>query len=134
MFQQNNRGAGATRRKFGTSIDVNSARNDDGAAAKGGKAGAPVEKRTTRSMVAGGEAFARAPTSRSNGNQMRDDVSSRPQGSSRTSVRSSTFTVPNASSYQHTGQVDNIDDRDREDPLCATDYVQEMVSESDCVP
>mmetsp|Transcript_6694 Transcript_6694/g.14635 ORF Transcript_6694/g.14635 Transcript_6694/m.14635 type:complete len:372 (-) Transcript_6694:523-1638(-) len=126
MFQQNNRGAGATRRKFGTSIDVNSARNDDGAAAKGGKAGAPVEKRTTRSMVAGGEAFARAPTSRSNGNQMRDDVSSRPQGSSRTSVRSSTFTVPNASSYQHTGQVDNIDDRDREDPLCATDYVQEM--------
>ena len=33
-----------------------------------------------------------------------------------------------SSSYQHTGQVDNIDVRDKEDPLCATDYVQEMVS------
>jgi len=33
-----------------------------------------------------------------------------------------------SSSYQHTGHVDNIDDRDKEDPLCATDYVQEMVS------
>lgn len=30
------------------------------------------------------------------------------------------------SSYQHTGQVDNIDDRDADDPLCATDYVQDM--------
>ena len=32
------------------------------------------------------------------------------------------------SGYQRTDQVDNIDDLDREDPLCATDYVQEMVS------
>jgi len=29
-------------------------------------------------------------------------------------------------SYQHSGQVDNIDERDAEDPLCATDYVQDM--------
>lgn len=29
-------------------------------------------------------------------------------------------------SYQYTGQVDNIDIRDENDPLCATDYVLEM--------
>ncbi len=29
-------------------------------------------------------------------------------------------------SYQHTGQVDNIDERDADDPLCATEYVQDM--------
>ena len=33
-----------------------------------------------------------------------------------------------SSSYQLNGQVDNIDNLDKEDPLCATDYVQEMVS------
>lgn len=30
------------------------------------------------------------------------------------------------SSYQMTGNADNIDERDRDDPLCATAYVQEM--------
>lgn len=34
--------------------------------------------------------------------------------------------VTNSNSYQHTGQVDNIDERDAEDPLCATEYVQDM--------
>mmetsp|Transcript_22525 Transcript_22525/g.66714 ORF Transcript_22525/g.66714 Transcript_22525/m.66714 type:complete len:384 (-) Transcript_22525:236-1387(-) len=34
--------------------------------------------------------------------------------------------VSNATSYQHSGQVDNIDERDSDDPLCATDYVQDM--------
>ena len=29
-------------------------------------------------------------------------------------------------SYQHFGQVDNIDERDANDPLCATEYVQDM--------
>jgi hypothetical protein len=29
-------------------------------------------------------------------------------------------------SYQHIGQVDNIDERDANDPLCATEYVQDM--------
>lgn len=32
----------------------------------------------------------------------------------------------NSFSYQHSGQVDNIDERDADDPLCATDYVQDM--------
>lgn len=32
----------------------------------------------------------------------------------------------NSFSYQHSGQVDNIDERDSDDPLCATDYVQDM--------
>ena len=132
MFQQQGQGAGgaaaATRRKFGTSIDVNSTRNAD-AAGKGGKAGAAggVEKRTTRSMA----------SSSTRSTQMRDDADvQRPaiqqQRASGHHSRSSSFTVSNPSSYQHTGQVDNIDDRDREDPLCATDYVQEMVSTQDC--
>jgi hypothetical protein len=30
------------------------------------------------------------------------------------------------SSYQHVGQVDNIDERDADDPLCATEYVNDM--------
>lgn len=34
-------------------------------------------------------------------------------------------TVSNPSSYQY-GPADNIDERDAEDPLCATDYVQDM--------
>ena len=29
-------------------------------------------------------------------------------------------------SYQYSGQPDNIDGRDSDDPLCVTDYVQEM--------
>jgi Cyclin, N-terminal domain len=29
-------------------------------------------------------------------------------------------------SYQHVGQVDNIDERDADDPLCATEYVNDM--------
>ena len=33
---------------------------------------------------------------------------------------------PNGSSYQHSGQVDDIDERDANDPLCATEYVQDM--------
>ena len=32
---------------------------------------------------------------------------------------------PSASSYQY-GPADNIDERDADDPLCATDYVQDM--------
>lgn len=37
--------------------------------------------------------------------------------------RSASF---NSSSYQHSGPVDDIDERDANDPLCATAYVQEM--------
>mmetsp|Transcript_6059 Transcript_6059/g.12106 ORF Transcript_6059/g.12106 Transcript_6059/m.12106 type:complete len:319 (+) Transcript_6059:27-983(+) len=33
-----------------------------------------------------------------------------------------------SSSYQHSGTVDNIDARDANDPLCATEYVREMYS------
>lgn len=34
----------------------------------------------------------------------------------------------NPNSYQYSGQVDNIDERDTDDPLCATEYVQDMYS------
>lgn len=42
-------------------------------------------------------------------------------------VRSNSFqTASSSSSYQHSGQVDDIDERDSDDPLCATEYVVEM--------
>mmetsp|Transcript_9146 Transcript_9146/g.11441 ORF Transcript_9146/g.11441 Transcript_9146/m.11441 type:complete len:349 (+) Transcript_9146:2-1048(+) len=44
---------------------------------------------------------------------------------SQNSFRSGSF-VANSSSYQHSGQVDDIDERDANDPLCATEYVQDM--------
>jgi len=34
--------------------------------------------------------------------------------------------VSTTASYQHSGLVDDIDERDSNDPLCATDYVQDM--------
>jgi Cyclin, N-terminal domain len=34
--------------------------------------------------------------------------------------------IADPTSYQVTGNTDNIDERDRDDPLCATAYVQEM--------
>jgi len=40
----------------------------------------------------------------------------------------STSIRPDPLSYQHIGQVDNIDERDSSDPLCATEYVIEMYS------
>jgi|Transcript_9787 cyclin B len=35
-------------------------------------------------------------------------------------------TTTNTSSYQYTGKVDKIDERDAGDPLCATEYLQDM--------
>ena len=34
----------------------------------------------------------------------------------------------NLNSYQYSGQIDNIDERDTDDPLCATEYVHDMYS------
>lgn len=47
-----------------------------------------------------------------------------PAPSSRHSGRSKVQPDPN--SYQRTGTVDNIDERDQDDPLCVTSYVQDM--------
>jgi hypothetical protein len=42
-------------------------------------------------------------------------------------IHSSSFlTTFNSNAYQHTGQVDNIDERDTNDPLCASEYVAGM--------
>lgn len=41
------------------------------------------------------------------------------------SISESSFAF-NKGSYQHSGPVDDIDERDASDPLCATEYVQEM--------
>ena len=37
-------------------------------------------------------------------------------------------TGSNPNSYQYSGQIDNIDERDTDDPLCATEYVHDMYS------
>ena len=47
---------------------------------------------------------------------------------SRPTTSSSVVEFSSVGGDQRTDRVDNIDDYDKEDPLCATDYVQEMVS------
>lgn len=42
------------------------------------------------------------------------------------SAWSTSFVSSAISSYQHSGHVDDIDVRDSDDPLCATEYVQDM--------
>ena len=76
-------------------------------------ASAAIQKRQTRSMTA----VTRAPVPAAR------PVARRESGvlDSSSSARSA-----NPDSYQCTGPVDNIDERDRDDPLCATEYVQEM--------
>ena len=45
---------------------------------------------------------------------------------SRVPTRPTEAKTTSSNSYQHSGQVDNIDLRDAGDPLCATEYVGEM--------
>jgi cyclin B len=52
------------------------------------------------------------------------DLTTQPNVSRQNSFASSV--VSNAWSYQHNGRVDDIDERDCDDPLCATGYVQDM--------
>lgn len=37
-----------------------------------------------------------------------------------------TTTLLSSQSYQYTGKIDNIDEKDQNDPLCVTEYVEEM--------
>jgi len=51
--------------------------------------------------------------------KMEEDVVPRP-------IVNSSSTQADPTSYQMTGTVDDIDERDRDDPLCVTDYVEDM--------
>lgn len=53
-------------------------------------------------------------------------IPSRSQFLAATETRNPAPSVRDPRSYQHSGQVDNIDERDAEDPLCATEYVMDM--------
>ena len=143
-------------RSFGTALDGNradAALNGkaafDGGKAKKGDPSGGLQKRQTRSMTKrnAGNGNKQPRTNAGNGNGAGNGAGGAVQ---RPSTAATTFTssftastllaaptsrptafssVSNfSSSYQHTGHVDNIDVRDKEDPLCATDYVQEMVS------
>jgi G2/mitotic-specific cyclin-B, other len=48
------------------------------------------------------------------------------QRDAESSARDSHKTKPDPSSYQMTGNFDNIDERDVDDPLCAAAYVEDM--------
>lgn len=141
MYQHNHKHG----RSFGTSLDgnLNSKRNASTKAALDGKAkkGDPGPGRQTRSMTkrnAGTNKQPRTNAGNGAGGAIQRPSTAAAFTSSFTAStllaaptsRPTTFSsVSNfSSSYQHTGHVDNIDDRDKEDPLCATDYVQEMVS------
>lgn len=56
----------------------------------------------------------------------RKDVNLLEQRDVESSTRLSQKTLPDPSSYQITGNFDNIDHRDQDDPLCATAYVEDM--------
>jgi hypothetical protein len=68
-----------------------------------------------------------APASSSSAMHIEPAQAINPPKSSRsvTSSQSSSFSVASAG-YQHTGQADNIDERDQNDPLCAAEYVKGM--------
>ena len=58
------------------------------------------------------------------GPRIQEDRNPAPSGRAHTHGRSNVQPDPN--SYQRTGNTDNIDERDHDDPLCVTSYVQDM--------
>lgn len=61
-----------------------------------------------------------------NVNPAGDGQSMVPQRTGPVTLRQTTNVPSNPSSYQYSGQTDNIDERDAEDVLCATAYVEDM--------
>ena len=143
---QNQNHATRQGRAFGTSLDGNASNKNLNADAgnKNGKENpfGAIEKRQTRSMTKRNASKQLQPQPRPNGNGNSNGTGVAVQRPTTTTMIASTnpFIAPtsrpttayssisNLNSYQHTGNVDNIDARDKDDPLCATDYVQEMVS------
>ena len=147
---QNQNHATRQGRAFGTSLDGNASNNNLNADAgnKNGKENpfGAIEKRQTRSMTKRNASKQLQPQPRPNANGNANGNSNGAgvavQRPTTTTMIASTnpFIAPtsrsttayssisNLNSYQHTGNVDNIDARDKDDPLSATDYVQGMVS------
>ena len=137
-------------RAFGNTLDGNAPNKPNADVGKNGT-GTTFEKRQTRSMTKRNASKQLQPQPRSNANGNNNSSNGaglavqRPATTTLTTAmvaptnpfiaptsRPTAFSsISNLSSYQHTGNVDSIDARDKDDPLCATDYVQEMVSTSD---
>ena len=146
MYHHQNQNSDARQgRAFGNTLDGNTSNKPNPDAGKNGT-GTTFEKRQTRSMTKRNASKQRQlqpqPRPNANGNSNGAGVAvQRPFTTSSTAMIASTnpFIAPtsrptafssisNLGSYQHTGNVDDIDARDKDDPLCATDYVQAMVS------
>ena len=117
---------------FSTTQDVSNVGRNGTGSAKGGKT-AVVTKRAngvkTRSMAVGSTDVVVAPRTQqiSNGSVVGVNAENRnPALAERDVNQQRTKVAVDPSSYQMTGNTDNIDERDRDDPLCATAYVQEM--------
>lgn len=146
---QNQNPAARQGRAFGNTLDGNASNKANADAGKTGT-GTTFEKRQTRSMTKrnASKQLQSQPRPHANGNSKANGDSKangaglavqRPTTTTTMIASTNPFIAPtsrptafssisNLSSYQHTGNVDNIDARDKDDPLCATDYVQEMVS------
>lgn len=147
---QNQNPAARQGRAFGNTLDGNASNKANADAGKTGT-GTTFEKRQTRSMTkrnASKQLQPRPqPRPNANGNSKANGAGlavQRPTTTTTMIASTNPFIAPtsrptafssisNLSSYQHTGKVDNIDARDKDDPLCATDYVQEMVSTTKAV-
>ena len=146
---QNQNDATRQGRAFGNTLDGNAPNKPNADVGKNG-ASTTFEKRQTRSMTKrnASKQLQPQPRSNANGNSNGADLAvQRPATTTLTTAmiaptnpfiaptsRPTAFSsISNLSSYQHTGNVDNIDARDKDDPLCATDYVQEMVSTTKAV-
>lgn len=132
MFQRtnaNSTNAQGTRRTRGALRDVSNQRNDDNMA-KNGKAN-PYKKGNSNSSS--------VPPSRSGdnvGSVQRDDELSTTSNSNNNNIPLvSQGSIPSGnflpagdplSGYQYSGPADDIDERDTDDPLCVTSYVQDM--------
>ena len=129
-------------RAFGTNLGTNTNFGKNADASKSENPFA-LDKRQTRSMTKRNANRQPRPTDNGHNNvagvALQSQLQQRPTAAAAAAASTNLFVAPtsrptafssvsNLKSYQYSGKVDNIDERDKDDPLCATDYVQEMVS------
>eukprot|EP00985_Skeletonema_marinoi_P002305 scaffold965_cov118-Skeletonema_marinoi.AAC.3 len=129
----NQTNAQGTRRTRGALRDVSNQRNDDNGV-KNGKPN-PYKRGNTNNNNSSS-----VPPSRSGdnvGSVQRDDVSTTSNNNTSSIPLVSQGSIPSSGSfmpadnsalsgYQYSGPADDIDERDTDDPLCVTSYVQDM--------
>jgi len=100
---------------------------------KNGNTAAAGEERGVGDGTGGGALKHRSVTLESRDEvDMSTTVNSLSVGGPLTAAAASDSYNPNSTAYQYSGPADDIDERDSDDPLCVTDYVQEMYEHFRC--